>query len=656
VLTLGTTLEGHQKGGRRQPAVTVRVWGTRNGIVSLRPVQDVEGSESEVPHGAVYANGTFLQVRNDGGGIKTRQDFGGWSASLGAVAAGAPVAVAAYAGEAMIVVGDGTALKAWTSADDGGSWSGPTTIVTEGTAIGAVAAAYRPSTGNVCAFYVLGTTSALKRVRRTSGTWAGAGSTWSRSGEVASISGLAASWRASDFRLIVTGTEPTTLDRRVWAVVMGDGAIPANSWSGLVSIAEADASGGIAFGAPFIVQAGITGVGTFRQVEVNGVPYDRCMVTHEVTEHLSPWREPVPLEGSSAYGLAVGYDGANAVRFCTTADSWLAALPPPVDLSARLLALSWRQDPVSLRVRATIDNHDGFCDFALTGQPAIRPGNDLTIVHGYRSGAGGAAEYGLTLSCQLTRVTHHLANGKATLELEAAGPWEQLASWRAPQAWTAPPSTTRAAIFARLAARSGLDLSASSVLPPSTAWTTDSPAFAITAGESGKSALERLLAPTTDFLRGADAFQICGLNPADSSSYAYGPGGHELTALELSDAPLPNWSRVQGPDRYAEAYEAEEAAAFGPRMVFLRNLSATTDGLINGAAAGALRRERLAQARGELTAPANVGQELYDVVTLSAPHLGLTSQEYRVIGLGLEYRRGPAGSARYDSILSLGEV
>ena len=71
---------------------------------------------------------------------------------------------------------------------------------------------------------------------------------------------------------------------------------------------------------------------------------------------------------------------------------------------------------------------------------------------------------------------------------------------------------------------------------------------------------------------------------------------------------MSNWSRVQGQDRYAEAYEAAEAAAFGPRMVFLRNLSATTDGLINGAAAGALRRERLAQARGELTAPANVGQ------------------------------------------------
>ncbi|MCZ7577943.1 MAG: hypothetical protein M5U18_13160 [Dehalococcoidia bacterium] len=163
------------------------------------------------------------------------------------------------------------------------------------------------------------------------------------------------------------------------------------------------------------------------------------------------------------------------------------------------------------------------------------------------------------------------------------------------------------------------------------------------------------MAPTTDFLRGTDAFQICGLNPADTSAYTYGPDEHPFDGLAVWDAPLPNWARVQGPDRYAEAYEAEEAAAFGPRMVFLRNLSATTDSLINANAAGTLRRDRLAQTRGELTAPANVGQELYDVVTINAPHLGIAGQDYRVIALGLDYRRGPQ-AARYDSTLTLGEL
>ncbi len=655
MLTLAASLEAHQKQPRRLPALSLTVSATRNSILAIRPTQDVDGAESEAPHAATFANATFLQVRNDAGTIKVRQDFAAWSASLGAVAAGSPVALAAYPGEAIILCGDGTALKAWTSADDGSTWSGPTTIVTEASPIGAVAAAYRPSTGNVCAFYVLGTSSTLNRLRRTSGTWAGSGTTWSRTADVNTITGLAASWRANDFRLVVTGTAATTTHPRAWAVSMGDGAIPANSWSSLISIAEADASGGITFAAPFIAQVSNFAFATFRQVEANGVPYDRPMLTHEVSGHLSPWREPVPLDGSSAYGLAIAYDGDATLRLATTADSWLSPVGDSHDLSDRLTALSWHQDPLALRVLATLDNHDGAFDAALAAYPAIRPGHDLTIQHGYRSGTNGAAQYGLTLRCQLTRVTHQLHQGKATLELEAAGPWEQLASWRAPQAWTAPASTTRTTTFTRLAARAGLSLSTSSELPPSTAWTSDTPEFAITAGESGKQALDRLLAPTTDFLRGTDAFQICGLDPDDDPAYTYGPGDHEIASLELSDHPLPNWSRVQGPDRYAEAFEAAEAAAFGPRMVFLRNLSAATDGLINASAAGALRRQRLAQPRGQLTAPANVGQELYDVVTLTAPQLALTAQDYRVIALGLEYRRGPQGS-RYDSILTLGEL
>lgn len=656
MLTLAASLEAHQQAPRRLPALSLTVSATRNGILSLRPTQDVDGSETEVPHAATFANTTFLQVRNDAGSIKTRQDFGSWSASIGSVASGSPVAIAAYPAQAIILAGDGTALKAWTSTDDGSTWSGPTTIVTEASAIGAVAAAYRPSTGNVCAFYVLGTTSTLKRLRRTSGTWAGSGTTWSRTANVNTITGIAASWRANDFRLIVTGTAATTLHPRVWAVSMGDGALPSNAWSSLVNVAEADASGGITFAAPFIAQAGITGFATFRQAEANGVPYGRFMLTHEVDDHLAPWREPVPLDGTSAYGLAIAYDGIDAVRMSTTADSWLSPdLGVSHDLSNRLLALSWRQDPVSLRLRATIDNHDAEFPAALSAYPAIKPGNDLRIQHGYHSGTSGTAQYGLTIRCQLTRVTHQLQGGKATLELEAAGPWEQLASWRAPQAWTAPAATSRATIFTRLAARAGLELSTSGQLPPSTAWSTDTPQFAITAGESGRSALERLMAPTTDFLRGTDAFQICGLNPADTSAYTYGPDEHPFDGLAVWDAPLPNWARVQGPDRYAEAYEAEEAAAFGPRMVFLRNLSATTDSLINANAAGTLRRDRLAQTRGELTAPANVGQELYDVVTINAPHLGIAGQDYRVIALGLDYRRGPQ-AARYDSTLTLGEL
>lgn len=58
---------------------------------------------------------------------------------------------------------------------------------------------------------------------------------------------------------------------------------------------------------------------------------------------------------------------------------------------------------------------------------------------------------------------------------------------------------------------------------------------------------------------------------------------------------------------------------------------------------------------GDLVAPFNAGQELFDLVTVREPRLGLDDARYRVIGIGLEYWRGPKG-ARYDSVLTLGRL
>jgi len=85
VLTLAAALESHQQQPRRLPALSLTVSATRNGIFSIHPSQDVDGAETEVPHAATFANTTFLQVRNDAGAIKVRQDFAAWSASLGAI-------------------------------------------------------------------------------------------------------------------------------------------------------------------------------------------------------------------------------------------------------------------------------------------------------------------------------------------------------------------------------------------------------------------------------------------------------------------------------------------------------------------------------------------------------------------------------------------
>lgn len=142
-----------------------------------------------------------------------------------------------------------------------------------------------------------------------------------------------------------------------------------------------------------------------------------------------------------------------------------------------------------------------------------------------------------------------------------------------------------------------------------------------------------------------------------ASDYRYGgAGNHPITTLELkTELPRRNWLRVQGAGRYADGIAPAAAHTGGPQLQVVRNPDANTDTKVIASAANALRRELVQEAAGELVVPFNAGQELFDLVTLDEPKLGLSDARYRVIGIGMEYRRGPKG-ARYDSVLTLGRL
>ncbi len=71
-----------------------------------------------------------------------------------------------------------------------------------------------------------------------------------------------------------------------------------------------------------------------------------------------------------------------------------------------------------------------------------------------------------------------------------------------------------------------------------------------------------------------------------------------------------------------------------------------------------MRHETLAVALGEVVAPVNCGQELYDVVSITDSLAGLSDVDYRVIGVELRYlRRSRARrSPLYEQRLLLGNV
>ena len=117
--------------------------------------------------------------------------------------------------------------------------------------------------------------------------------------------------------------------------------------------------------------------------------------------------------------------------------------------------------------------------------------------------------------------------------------------------------------------------------------------------------------------------------------------------------PAANWTRVQGPNRYADAVDSGSVYQHGARRSWLRFLDATSDPRATNAAANNLRRAAWAQPRGALTAAFNAGQQMFDLVAVTSPNLGIsTPTAYRVIGLDLDYDRGKRPT--YTTRLTLG--
>lgn len=653
MLELPSSLTAHQQGLRRLPAVEVMLYPERFEIPVLRLAADTVGSETEYPHDAVFApDGTFVQVANRNGNLDVRLDFGSWTTISSSPDAGDPVAIAQNGTEITILCGEGTALVRYHSSDNGSTWSSASTIVSEASDITAVALAARESNGNLTAFYVLNSTSTVKRIRRSSGTWAGSGTTWTKTADWSSINGIAAVYDFGAFPVLVTGIAATTLKPTVAAYVMGDGgSVPSNIWSGPELVLQADAAADITYANPHVTAISSRPFGTFTADYTGDVAYTgRIYLTHgNDANGLLTWREPAPLPFTGAHGAAIAHNDALATYVATLSEMHSGPVEDDVDLSGTLTDCSWRMTPNSLKARLAFAFPPG------SVPETLRTGNGIRLRHGYRSGTSGAEQYGLGIYLAIERVTTTIAGGRMTVTVEAVGPWETLDNWRSPQAWTAP-ALTRGGIFEYIAGRAGLSVSLlSGDWAPTDAWTNESPAFAIAAGESGGSVLQRLIQPTGDFLRAtAGRFQTLSFAEDQDTGYDYGTS-HAIVAASTIEQAAPNWFRIQGPDRHADAFNEHEANTVGPRFLNLRQLSSNTDELAEEAAAAALRRVRVLTPRARITIPADVGVELFDPVTVTFDALQLSSAEYRVIEIDFAYRAGRGPDATMTHTLTLGE-
>ena len=660
--TLSSTLLAAQKDPSAVPFVKVTLTDEIANVVRLRWERLYDGSETDAYHAVtIPADGSLLRLRVDPAGPTlyyqrtaspgSASDFSSWT-NVGSVA-DAGVALTANSHNVLraYVASNGSDIKVEDSSDDGATFGSAVTAASLAN-VAWLAVALK-SNGDALLFYADATT--VYAVRRATGSW-GTPAAWSHS--ASSIDGVAVAL-AGDFHIAIAGVD-TNDNPRLWTVIYGDGVSrAADTWSGLIEVAEADDGSDVSFSAPFLAYVDTARL-FFIEAYAGTVSYSRPHQTwfpNGQTFEANGWREPVPLDLASAYGTAIAGDASHA--WLSTPDGvWRAPLDEAeLVLSDDVMELSLETRRTSGGVKITLRNDDGrYNDLPGGSFSVIRRGAQVEVKPGLITAAGEEVS-SPGLKYWLDRWEHTSSGGEATLILHASDAWSLIERWRARRqhTWVAGGKSV-AQILSFVVGRAGVELLNIGI---STTATNHRPDFTIHPGESGLRAVQRLLAMLPDTIRMSDSLSFLSeTKAADTSSYDYGTGHRISHARYASEGLAANRVQIFGDDAFAEEFDwAEIDDQFDQvRQVFDLNL--TTQAKVEQRAGIALRQETLSAALGEVVAPVNCGQELYDVVSITDGLAGLSDVDYRIIGVELRYlRRSRARrSPLYEQRLLLGNV
>jgi hypothetical protein len=346
------------------------------------------------------------------------------------------------------------------------------------------------------------------------------------------------------------------------------------------------------------------------------------------------WREPVPFDLSSEYGIAIAHDSSYA-WLSTPSGVWRAPLSTPAfDITGDVLELQMECEPFDGRLRIVLRNDDGrYSDLSPT---VIKRGSQIDISPGFVTDEG--PQYSQGLCFWIDGWEHDSGSGAATLTLLARDGWSLAEGWRARReyAWQAGESNVYQ-ILSFIFSRAGLQYDCRS---SSLTLTSLQPAFAIHPEEDGRTAVRRLLAMVPDviLMSGEDAV---GVNPLadDDSAYSYG-GDHPILRGRYA-ARTPQYNRVQvfGRDVMLDSLDWSSIADVYDRLLQVHDVNLTTADALQQRADALKREAEMASLAGEIVAPVNCGQELYDVVTITDNCAGMSAARRRTIGISLRYSR-----------------
>ncbi|MFH1003513.1 MAG: hypothetical protein V1780_05145, partial [Chloroflexota bacterium] len=489
------------------PYVKVEVTNRIGGVVRLDWARLYTGTEDDCYHAATMpGDGSLVRARVtppvDAGKLYRQRvaspgpgsDFSQWvyTGQYDALV----VAAASLGAEASIFWVKGSRqIYQLKSTDYGATWGSPQLLgYSPTTSVYGMAAAYRPD-GDIALFFT--DQAILYVMKRTGGSW-GSRVAWDKS--TGSLSGVATLYDG-DWNLLVTGQDPAG-NYRLWSLVYGDGgAVTTGSWSALKEVASAPSDGDFEYGGVFLAKPDV--YQAFFVEKFSGTAsYRRPYWSHTVpgTGFLdSLWREPVPFDLDSEYGLALASDGDYG-WLSAPCGVWRAGLTPQsLELTADVVSLRQELGTGQGRLVVELRNDDG--RYAAPGQDGLAlldAGAELSFSPGYRTAAGNEVSPGQT--SVLESYQHTSAGGKANLWLYAYDAWHSLGEWRARQQWRwnkAADDVSVRDLLALVLARVGLKLEVKS---QSAAVTGFSPDFTIQPDNRGDAVIARLLSFVPDLL------------------------------------------------------------------------------------------------------------------------------------------------------------
>jgi len=341
--------------------------------------------------------------------------------------------------------------------------------------------------------------------------------------------------------------------------------------------------------------------------------------------------EPKPfLNVSSSYGLRLIAD--SSFWWLERPDGvWRATRPAgtPLDLTPNILSLTLNLQPGTCNLQ--LDN--SFAQYATP--PAKR--SEVVLKLGYKTPAGDEA---VEVGRYWIDSWEYLSNfpNLSTFKLFCLDGSALADRWSARFQMRWPADKRVWEIIQEIICRWGINLTSPGGVPKSSAVDNLYPDFTLQPGTRGDAALRRILSFIPDALifNGSEAY-VKDLKDDEASSYSYGTA-HVILQGEYAEAVSLTRTRAIG--RAEDESRIVEDAFDWPNLELgIDNLEQSYDPNLQSAARAqeradaVLRKASLRSQGGQITVPTNVGQELYDVITVTDKRCGISSKKYRVLDI-----------------------